>query len=104
MDGLTFPCVLIRDNAVIKWCGASERSWKNVIDYQTSCDLGQVCLQAVLGLCDFRDTVGKGHVDAVELIPHFIGSRAKQELDVVSELVGGRPLTLGPQDVVIREF
>lgn len=66
--------------------------------------LGQVSLQAILGIGHFRDAVGEGYVNGVELVPHLVGSDVQQHLDLVTELVGHCTFTLRVQDVVIGEF
>ena len=66
-------------------------------------DLSQVCLQAVLSIRGFRYAVREGHVGVVELVPHFVGRGAQQDLDLVPQLVGGGSFALGVQDVVVCE-
>lgn len=63
-----------------------------------------MCLQAVLGIGGFRYAVREGHVDAVELVPHFVGRGAHQDFDLVPELVGGSAFALRVQNVVVCEL
>lgn len=63
-----------------------------------------MCLQAVLGISSLRYAVGEGHVDVVELVPHFIGCGVQQDFYLIPELVGGGSLALGEQDVVVGEL
>lgn len=60
-----------------------------------------MCLQVVLGISCFRDAVGEGNIDTVELVPHFIGRCAQQDFYFIPEFVRGRPLALGAKDVVV---
>lgn len=61
-------------------------------------------LNLVLGICCFRDAVGEGNIDFVELVPHLIGSHYQQCFNVFPEFGGGSPLTLGAQNVIISEL
>lgn len=60
-------------------------------------------LQAVFGFDYFGDTIGKGNINAVELVPHLIGSGVKEKLNLITESVGCGTLALRVQDVVICE-
>lgn len=49
--------------------------------------LSQVSLQTVLGIRHFRDAVGEGYVNVIELIPQLVGGGVKQHLGLITELV-----------------
>lgn len=63
-----------------------------------------MCLQIAFGICCFRDTVGKGHVYGVKLVPHLVGSGVKQNLDLIAKSVRCGPLALRVKEVVVSEL
>jgi hypothetical protein len=66
--------------------------------------LWQVNLNLILSICSLSNAIGESQVHSAELIPHLIGSHNQEVFNVLSELRGGGPFTLGAQNIVICKF
>lgn len=63
--------------------------------------LRQVNVDLILGIRSLGDAIGESQVHFVELIPHLIGCHNQEVLNVIPQLGGGCPLTLGAENIVI---
>ena len=60
-------------------------------------------LQPVPGVRSLLGAVVERNVGSVPLVPHLVGACVQHGLDLVTHLLGGGSLTLGPLNVVIAE-
>ena len=67
-------------------------------------DLGEMCLQLVLGVHVLLDAVGESVVDDVPLVDHGRRALVEQLLDLVAHVFRGGALALRSLDVVVAEF
>lgn len=58
-------------------------------------------MDLILSICSLGNAIGESQVHFVELIPHLIGCHSQEVLNVIPQLGGGCPLSLGAENIVI---
>lgn len=66
--------------------------------------LGQLCLEFVLHISYFSNTIIKGQVCTDEMIPHLLRCALQSNLCILSELDRVGPCMLRAPDIVFTEF